>query len=106
MLQERKPFHRKGEKVVNPPQNPVVRNNFIELDMSCFKDVARINPNRKDPAMFIIQVEKGNLEDISLHQYEIRNRATPPRAAPKATDNNDVKFIIDEIPLARIYYIY
>lgn len=90
---------------MKPPQNPVPKNNFIELVKGNLTDQATTIPNINEPIRLIIQVLYGNLADSTLYQSEIKKRLTPPKAAPVATDNIDVMFIQDEY-CKRNYYIY
>lgn len=78
---------------MKPPQNPVPKNNFTELDRGNFTDHANTIPKINEPIKLIKQVAYGNLVDSTLNHSEIKKRLTPPNAAPVATDNIDVMFI-------------
>ena len=88
----------KVEKVVNPPQSPVVsnRNHGLLLAPIRWKS-AFITPNVKHPTRFIVSVPHGNPSvqhpRISI---EIEYLSEPPKKLPKPTINIDFIIIVQK----------
>lgn len=72
------------EKVVNPPQNPVISKKRILLDGIRLMN----NPMQKQPNMLTAKVAQGKGNDSLLTtNIEVKNRKTLPIAPPAATNN-------------------
>ena len=95
----------KLEKVVNPPQIPVLRNNVrLWLWQFGFNAKATISPIKKQPKMFTAKVLMGNSNGSFSGNRPITYRIAAPHAPPRATRrmlNIDLKFLFHKIK-----YIY
>lgn len=72
------------EKVVNPPQNPTVRNILIPgLIRSPLSDIPYMIPIRKLPKMFTVNVPQGNAaKKVFCTKRERRYLEIPPKKLP------------------------
>jgi hypothetical protein len=77
----------KVEKVVNPPQNPTVRNIFQPGEnKESLSDSPYINPIRKQPEILTKKVPKGKAEGkLFCIKREARNLITLPINPPEPT---------------------
>lgn len=78
----------KAEKVVNPPQNPVVRNKMALPERELlFTTNPRIKPRSKLPKTFTLKVAQGIVWEAKLKYLLIKKRRALPRPPPKKTIN-------------------
>lgn len=89
----------KVEKVVKPPQNPVVSRSFVDGDISPLP--LQLSPEKKPmmrhPKIFTVKVPKGKV--MSVHDCTIFDTPylnPPPKKLPMLTNNNSfmLMFII------------
>lgn len=82
----------KAEKVVKPPQKPVIKNNFINSDGVFFNNKPDNKPIKKHPKTLLIKVLHGKFETWLLTKNVlIIYLKTQPNAPPVATK---IKFFI------------
>ena len=74
----------KVEKVVKPPQNPTIRRELSWGEtMPAFCMEPEINPNKRHPAILIVNVARGNGSFQKLRKRRLmRKRAEVPKNPP------------------------
>ena len=79
----------KVEKVVKPPHTPTLNNKNKSLCTALFLlNMAKINPNKNEPAVFTHKVDNGKpLPLFTINETPYRN--APPIPLPMATHKND-----------------
>lgn len=81
----------KVEKVVNPPQKPVVSSRRVLGVSQLFIDSEEIKPMMKQPKTLTVKVPNGKVE---LHETakrrDTRKRNPPPKKLPKPTSKKSL----------------
>ena len=84
----------KVEKVVKPPQNPVIRSSLVAGEILLLSAIAESKPIRKLPTTLTANVAKGNWVFIKKAMpLPERQRMPPPKKLPIHTNNNS--FIVE-----------
>ena len=80
----------KEEKVVNPPQKPVLSSRYHALSVELFlPNIANTIPKRKHPSRLTVNVPQGNpWSQAFFISVESRYLMAPPKKLPVPTINN------------------